>query len=86
MSGELDHYYYKRKSSFRVNGVDTLDLEKDREDNFRKGHVCPDLVPHHREKLEYELSHSSASCIGTNTYIKCTRCGCMQDITDYGSW
>ena len=82
---ELDSHYYRRTPMFGKS-IDEIDLEKDREDNFKRGHVCPDLKPHHREKIKYELSHSSASCIGTNTYIKCTRCGCMQDITDYGSW
>ena len=82
---ELDSHYYRRTSMFGKS-IDEIDLEKDREDNFRRSHVCPDLQPHHRDKFECTISYDSGGGIGRNVYIKCLRCGCSHDITDYGSW
>jgi len=61
-------------------------LEKARLNEFRNCHICPDRKPHDRKSYETKLSFSDASGIGTNIYITCVRCGCAQDITDYGSW
>lgn len=54
--------------------------------NFTKHHVCPDRKLHDNVPYEVTLSYSCASGIGSNTYVKCERCGCMQDITDYSQW
>jgi len=53
---------------------------------FRDNHVCPDRRPHDNIAYKVRLSNSFASSIGTNTYVRCLRCGCMQDITDYNLW
>jgi len=55
-------------------------------DNFKNTHICPTRKPHDNIKFDVSISNSYASAIGTNTYVKCERCGCMQDITDYGEW
>lgn len=81
---DLDTNLFRRKGF--IDQVEELNLEDDRIDNFKRGHICPDLEPHHREDIEFSLSYSQISGIGTNTYITCTRCGCSQDITDYGIW
>lgn len=82
---KLDYVKYRRKSFFG-DGVDEIDLEQDRTANFKLGHVCPDLKQHHNVKFKCEISTSNASGIGENTYIKCLRCGCEQDATDYNIW
>ena len=55
-------------------------------DNFRSGHVCPDRKLHDGVAFTVQISGGGNSGIGPNTYIKCMRCGCQQDVTDYGSW
>jgi hypothetical protein len=55
-------------------------------DSFRSGHVCPNRKLHDRKPFNVEISGYSANGIGPNTYIKCLRCGCQQDVTDYGAW
>jgi len=55
-------------------------------ESFKKHHVCPDREMHDNVEYEVTLSYSCASAIGSNTYVKCERCGCMQDITDYSQW
>ena len=62
------------------------DKEKDRLDNFKSGHICYDLKPHHNTKLVFEVTHSSASGIGSNTYIRCNLCGSGLEVTDYEVW
>lgn len=53
---------------------------------FARNHVCPDRTPHDGIEFKVALSESFASGIGSNLYVKCERCGCMQDITDYSEW
>ncbi len=53
---------------------------------FEKSHVCPDRTIHDNVPFEITLSLSCKSAIGSNVYIKCERCGTMQDITDYSEW
>ena len=60
-------------------------LEIDRLENFVSGHVCPDRHAHDNIKFTTQ-TFQSYSAIGTNVYIKCNRCHCWQDVTDYGSW
>ncbi len=54
--------------------------------SFKKHHVCPDRKLHDNVEYEVTVSFSCASGIGSNKYVKCERCGCMQDITDYSEW
>lgn len=61
------------------------EYEKSAYNSFIKGHVCPDRAMHDREKFRTVI-WESWSGIGSNLYIRCLRCGCQQDITDYGSW
>jgi len=61
------------------------DEQRDYE-QFARSHICPDRKPHDSIKFDVEVTYSFASAIGTNTYVGCARCGCMQDITDYGAW
>ena len=63
-----------------------MGLEEDRKKNFTQGHICFDRKPHDKVLFDVTVSHSYASAIGTNTYIRCDRCGAGQDITDYGIW
>lgn len=65
----------------QFNGYEEHDYEQ-----FKSSHVCPDRKPHDNIEYGVTISYSYASSIGTNTYVKCERCGCMQDITDYGMW
>ena len=53
---------------------------------FKKSHVCPDRTVHDNVPFKVTLSFSCASAIGSNVYVKCERCGTMQDITDYSEW
>lgn len=53
---------------------------------FKRAHVCPDRKPHDNIPYDVTINNSFASEIGTNIYVKCERCGCMQDITDYSEW
>lgn len=53
---------------------------------FKEHHVCPDRQLHDNVPFEVTLSSSNASGIGSNAYVKCERCGTMQDITDYSTW
>jgi len=69
----------------------TIDMNKLTEydknacNSFIKGHVCPDRSMHDNEKFR-TVMWEDWSGIGANLYIRCLRCGCQQDITDYGSW
>lgn len=54
--------------------------------SFKANHVCPNRKLHDHVLYKVTLSSSSTSAIGNNTYVKCERCGCMQDITDYTEW
>lgn len=62
-----------------------IDKEKDRIENFKKGHVCPDRRIHDNKSFSTQVLTSYCG-LGTNVYIMCHRCGTMQDCTDYGSW
>jgi len=62
------------------------EYEKNCYDSFIGGHVCPDRKMHDRVEFETTMWGSSSSGIGPNLYVECLRCGCQQDITDYGSW
>jgi len=59
--------------------------EKDRIENFKSGHVCPDRHIHDNMKFSTQELVSSGG-IGTNIYIKCNRCHTWQEVTDYDSW
>ena len=61
------------------------DIELDRIENFKSGHVCPDRHVHDNKEFTTQ-EFTSCSGIGTNFYIKCNRCHVWQDVTDYGSW
>ncbi len=61
-------------------------FEKHDYEMFKKHHVCRDRQLHDNIHFDVTLSSSSASGIGSNTYVKCERCGAMQDITDYSMW
>lgn len=63
-----------------------IGMEKRDHDMFVRHHVCPDREMHDNVPFEATISHSYASAIGSNTYVKCERCGTMQDITDYSEW
>lgn len=60
-------------------------IEKDRLENFKSGHVCPDRHPHDGIGFSTQVFQSAGE-IGVNTYIKCNRCHCWQDVTEYKDW
>jgi len=66
--------------------------EKERYDEFKKHHYCPDKKAFDRfdrfDRCEFDvkLYYSFGSGIGRNTIVECQRCFCKQDITDYGEW
>lgn len=66
-----------------------VDKEKDRIENFKKGHYCPGMKLHDYEAKKsqrFQIMYSSDSGIGPNTYILCHKCGTQQDVTDYEVW
>jgi len=60
--------------------------EKDNYNDFIRHHVCPDREPFDGVKFETTVFDSAKSGIGVNVVVKCERCGCRHDITDYGMW
>lgn len=43
---------------------------------------CVDIKKH----CNYSIRFGSTTGIGQNTYVHCTKCGKLHDITDYGAW
>lgn len=49
-------------------------------------HKCPWYLRIFHKEQHFDISEHNSSGIGSNIFIKCSRCGQIYDITDYDVW